>query len=73
MDTDRPMDVIHEMLRVMTGRKASDLFLTVGFPPAIKVDGKIAPISNQKLTATHTLTFARTLMNDKRMAEFEAT
>jgi twitching motility protein PilU len=73
MDVERPTDVINDMLKLMVSRKASDLFITVGFPPAIKVDGKVTPISNQKLTAAHTQTFARALMNDKRMAEFEAT
>jgi twitching motility protein PilU len=73
MESERPIDVIQGMLRVMVGRRASDLFLTVGFPPAIKVDGRITPISIQRLTPVHTLAFARCLMNDRRMAEFEAT
>jgi twitching motility protein PilU len=73
MEHERPIDVIHDMLKLMVSRKASDLFITVGFPPAIKVDGKVTPISNQKLSATHALAFARALMSDKRMAEFEAT
>ena len=45
MDIERPILLIHDMLKTMVERKASDLFLTVGFPPAIKVDGKIAPLS----------------------------
>jgi twitching motility protein PilU len=73
MDIENPIDVIHEMLKVMVSRKASDLFITVGFPPAIKVDGNVTPISNQKLTASHTQQFARTLMSDKQRAAFEAT
>jgi len=73
MDIERPIEVIHEMLRLMVSKKASDLFITVGFPPALKVDGKVTPISNQKLTALHTQTFARALMNDKQRSAFEAT
>jgi len=73
MDIEKPFEVIQEMLRLMVSRKASDLFITVGFPPAIKVDGKVTPISNQKLTATHTQTFARSLMSDRQRAQFEAT
>jgi len=72
MDSERPIEVIHEMLKSMMNRKASDLFITVGFPPAIKVDGKITPISGQKLGAEHTVTFARALMNDRQKASFEA-
>ena len=73
MDIEHPIEVVQEMLKLMVSRKGSDLFITVGFPPAIKVDGKITPISNQKLAATHTLAFARALMNDRQRAQFEAT
>ncbi|MEO8159139.1 MAG: PilT/PilU family type 4a pilus ATPase [Betaproteobacteria bacterium] len=73
MDIERPILLIHDMLKTMVERKASDLFLTVGFPPAIKVDGKIAPISAQKLEAIHAAAFARALMNDKQKALFEST
>ncbi len=73
MESERPIDFIHDLLKLMVSRKGSDLFITVGFPPAIKVDGKVTPVSNQKLNAAHTQAFARVLMNDRRMAEFEAT
>ena len=72
-DKERPFEVIQDMLKLMVSKKASDLFITVGFPPAIKVDGKVQPISDQKLTAQHTLTFARALMSDKQKALFEST
>jgi hypothetical protein len=32
------------------GKKGSDLFITAGFPPAIKIDGKMTPVSAQVLT-----------------------
>jgi twitching motility protein PilU len=64
---------MHDLLRLMLGKKASDLFLTVGFPPAIKVDGKVTPVSNQALTPQHTQEFARALMNDRQAQEFETT
>ena len=35
-------------------RACSDLFITAGFPPAIKIDGKMTPVSSQPLTGTHT-------------------
>jgi twitching motility protein PilU len=57
----------------MIGKKASDLFITSGFPPAFKVDGKMTPVSNQTLTPVHTQELARAIMNDKQAAEFEAT
>ena len=73
MEQARSIDAIHDMLRLMVRRKASDLFITVGFPPALKVDGKVAPFSHEKLTAVHTQTFARAVMNDRQMTEFEST
>ncbi|MBK9327009.1 MAG: PilT/PilU family type 4a pilus ATPase [Thiobacillaceae bacterium] len=61
---------IYEWLRFMVGRKASDLFLTAGFPPALKLNGKVTPISKQSLTPTDTDLFAKALMNEKRQVEF---
>ncbi len=64
---------VHDLLRLMVSKKASDLFLTAGFPPALKVDGKITPVSNQTLTPAHTRELARTIMNDRQWHDFEAT
>jgi len=64
---------MNDLLRVMVSKKASDLFITAGFPPAFKVDGKVTPISNQTLTPSHTQELARSIMNDKQAEEFEAT
>jgi twitching motility protein PilU len=73
MERDQAIKFVHELLRVMLSKKASDLFITAGFPPAFKVDGKMTPVSNQSLTPTHTAEIARALMNDKQAQEFEAT
>jgi twitching motility protein PilU len=71
MERDQAIKFVHELLRVMISRKASDLFITAGFPPAFKVDGKMTPVSNQSLTPTHTTELARAIMNDKQAQEFE--
>jgi twitching motility protein PilU len=57
----------------MISQKASDLFVTSGFPPAFKVDGKLTPVSSQALTPQHTQELARSIMNDRQAAEFEST
>ena len=62
-----------ERVKVKVCAEASDLFITAEFPPAIKVDGKIAKVSSQALTSAHTLTLTRSVMNDKQAAEFERT
>lgn len=64
---------IFDLLRLMLSKKASDMFITAGFPPAFKIDGKMTPVSQQSLTAQHTSVLARAIMNDKQAAEFEAT
>lgn len=64
---------IYEWLRLMVVRKASDLFLTAGFPPAIKLDGKISPISKQSLTPSDSAAFAKVLMSERQQAEFAKT
>ncbi|MFO1320652.1 MAG: PilT/PilU family type 4a pilus ATPase [Burkholderiales bacterium] len=71
MDRDQAIKFIHDLLRAMVSKKASDLFLTAGFPPAFKVDGKMTPVSSQSLTAVHTQELARSIMNDRQAAEFE--
>jgi twitching motility protein PilU len=63
---------MHDLLRLMASKKGSDLFITVGFPPAIKVDGKIEPQSNQSLSPAHTSELARAIMSDRQAADFES-
>ena len=65
------LTTVHDLLRLMLSKRASDLFITAGFPPAIKVDGKIAPVSNQTLTPSHSRELARSIMNDKQWQDFE--
>ena len=73
MERAQATELIHNLLRGMLSKKASDLFITAGFPPAFKMDGKMTPVSPQALTAQHTQELARSIMNDKQAAEFEAT
>ena len=73
MEREQAMKFMYDLLRLMVSRKASDLFITVGFPPAIKIDGKMTPVSNQPLTPAHTMDLARAIMNDRQAADFEST
>jgi twitching motility protein PilU len=63
---------LQDLLRLMLHKRGSDLFLTAEFPPAIKVDGRLTPVSNVPLTPQHTVELARALMNDRQASEFEA-
>ena len=73
MERDQSLKFMNELLKLMLSKNASDLFITAGFPPAIKVDGKLTPVSNQTLTPQHTKELARSIMNDKQAREFEET
>jgi len=73
MERDQALKFMHDLLRLMLQKNGSDLFITANFPPAIKVDGKVTPVSNQLLTSQHTAELARSIMNDRQAAEFETT
>lgn len=64
---------VNDLLKLMITRKASDLFITAGFPPAMKIDGKLTPVSSQTLNTQQTAEIARTVMNDKQAQEFKET
>jgi twitching motility protein PilU len=71
MERDQATELMHNLLRGMRVKKASDMFITAGFPPAFKIDGKLTPVSSQILTAVHSQELARSIMNDRQAAEFE--
>jgi twitching motility protein PilU len=73
MERDQAVRFMHDLLRAMVAKKASDLFITAGFPPAIKLDGKMTPVANQPLGSQHTIELTRAMMNDKQAQEFEST
>ncbi|MDQ3563875.1 MAG: PilT/PilU family type 4a pilus ATPase [Pseudomonadota bacterium] len=73
MEREQAINYMRDLLKVMVEKKGSDLFVTVDFPPAIKIDGKIVPVSKTKLTSNNTKALAYAIMNDKQVKEFEAT
>jgi twitching motility protein PilU len=73
MEREQATKFIYDLLRALIAKKGSDLFITEGFPPAMKIDSKMTPVSQTPLTAQHTAMLARAVMNDKQAAEFEAT
>jgi len=73
MEREQALKFVHELLRAMIAKKGSDLFITAGFPPAMKIDGKMTPVSQSSLSPVHTGEIARSIMTDKQTGEFEAT
>jgi twitching motility protein PilU len=72
MEREQASRFLQDLLRLMLKRSGSDLFLTAEFPPAVKIDGKITPVSSVPLTPQHTVELARALMSDRQAADFEA-
>ena len=73
MDREQAIKLMQDLLRRMTERKGSDLFITAGFPPAIKIDGEIRPQSDKALSAEQAAVMVRAIMNDRQTREFDAT
>ncbi len=71
MDRNKAIKYMHDLLRMMVQKKGSDLFITAGAVPSMKVDGIIQPLSNQALTPQHTQILVSAIMNDRQRAEFE--
>jgi len=73
MERDQAIKFMRDLLKLMVEKKGSDLFITVDFPPAIKVHGKVTPVTKTKLTSDNTKALVYAIMNDKQLKEYEAT
>ena len=60
-------------LKLMVHKKASDLFITAGVAPSIKVNGRIVPITQTALTAQDARDMVLNVMNPLQREEFEKT
>jgi twitching motility protein PilU len=63
---------MQDLLRKLLELEGSDLFITAGFPPAMKVDGKIRPVSDKALSPQQSNALVRAIMNDRQTREFDA-
>ncbi len=73
MERDKAIKFMRDLLKALVERDGSDLFITVGFPPAMKIHGKVTPVSKTKLTPENAKSLCQAIMNDKQLKEFEAT
>ncbi|MEI6066919.1 MAG: PilT/PilU family type 4a pilus ATPase, partial [Methylococcaceae bacterium] len=73
MEKKEAMDFMSELLKLTLDKEASDLFITAGFPPAIKINGTMSPVSNRTLSAKDSEALTQCIMNDKQRKEFEET
>jgi len=61
-----------DFLKLMVHKGASDLFITAGVPPSIKVDGKITPLTKQALTPEQSRALVYSILNEEQRSQFEA-
>ena len=73
MERDQATRLMQGLLKKMVTKNGSDLFITAGFPPAIKVDGEIHRAAEEALTQEQSAVIVRSIMNDKQAREFDAT
>ncbi|MFP5441204.1 MAG: PilT/PilU family type 4a pilus ATPase [Gammaproteobacteria bacterium] len=62
--------VVHKLLAAMVSMKGSDLFITAGFPPAIKVNGKLTKLNETPLTPEQTIKMARCIASEKQWQQY---
>jgi len=73
MERDQATRLMQGLLKKLVDKGGSDLFITAGFPPAIKVDGEIHRATEQQLDKEQSAIIVRAIMNDKQAREFDAT
>ena len=61
---------ITKLLTAMSKAGGSDLFVSKDFPPAMKMQGAMQPLTNQKLNGEVTRDLANSLMNEKQREDF---
>lgn len=62
---------LRDLLEEMTKMNASDLHLTVGAPPTVRVDGKLLGLNHDRLTGEDTKKLAYSMLNEKQKLKFE--
>ena len=61
------------LLKLMVHKNASDLFITAGIPPSMKVNGKISPVAKGSLTPDQARQIVYGIMNEDQRHEFDST
>jgi twitching motility protein PilU len=73
MDREQAIKLMQDLLKRVVERKGSDLFITAGFPPAIKIDGEVRAQADRVLTPEQSAVLVRAIMNDRQTRDFDAT
>ena len=67
---DQARAYMHKLLTAMSQAGGSDLFIAADFPPSMKFQGAMQPLSQQKLSGEVTRALANAMMNERQREEF---
>ena len=65
------MPNLHQLLKAMIEKGASDLHITTGSPPQLRIDGKLIPLKTSILTAPETKQLCYSILTDSQKHKFE--
>jgi twitching motility protein PilU len=71
MNQQSPILDFNALLVMMNERKGSDLFVTAGRPPVVKIHGRFHPVGKTELSARQAREIVLSIMNEKQQREFE--
>ncbi len=66
-------NIVYKMLTAMVGMKGSDLFVTVDYPPSVKVNGKLTKLNETPITADQARKMAHSIASEKQWHHFNET
>jgi twitching motility protein PilU len=67
------MSAMKRLFQLMAEKKASDIFMSIGAPINIKINGQALPVNQQAMDANTITTLLYEVLNDKQKKEFEDT
>ena len=70
LSEDQSRAYMHKLLEAMSRAGGSDLFISSDFPPSIKLNGSMLPLTTQKLTGDTAEKLAHSMMNERQREEF---
>ena len=65
------MASLHQLLKAMVEKGASDLHITTGSPPQLRIDGELVPLKMAPLTPVETKQLCYSILTDAQKHKFE--
>jgi len=62
---------LHQLLKAMVEKGASDLHITTGSPPQLRIDGQLVPLKTAPLTPVETKQICYSILTDSQKHKFE--